>query len=289
LWHSPPAISGKGYAYNSLTRVQTGAGKFIVVAGVGGKAPSRIDSGEPQLSSTQIGDQNVNDLKSSNTGNGGIVIFDSSLPGGYRVFNQFNTLAVDHSRIWDFNTATWSINAAMDIAPRSRVMSNLQSVTASLIPPALPGNPAQLAIMIADGTGVYEVVTDSTDPTVLDTRWMLPNWAFKATRRVGGVPTSSNPLGFFPTYARRIDSDNIIVVNGFTGKAIDFSTDYSGEVLQFDGRLDPVVGLQAPGYPSQGFSLNTVNLGFNTKSIKLRFGPVQGSRGLFLPVFADRQ
>ena len=294
LWHSPPAISGKGYTYNSLTRVQTGAGKFVVVAGLGGKAPSRIDSGEPQLSTTVIGDQNPNDVKSSNTGNGGIVIFDSSLPGGYRVFSQFNTPSVDHTRIWDFAAGppAWSTNTSMDIVARTRVMSNLQSVTASLIPAQVFGAPPQLAIMIADGTGVYEVVANSADPTVLDTRWMLPNWAFRATRRTGGgggVPTNSNPLGFFPTYARRLDSENIMIVNGFTGKSIDLTTDYSGEVLQFDGRLDPIVGLQGPAYNSQGFSLNSVNLGFNTRSIKLRFGPVEGARGLFLPVFADRR
>lgn len=294
LWHSPPAISGKGYSYNSLTRVQIGAGRFIVVAGLGGKAPSRIDSGEPNLSSTLIGDQNPLDLRSSSVGDGGIVIFDAALPGGYRVFNQFNTPFVDHTRIWDFNAGpqAWSVNPAMDLAPRAHYMSNLQSVTASLIPPTAVGAPPQLAIMIADGTGVYEVATNSADPTVLDTRWMLPNWAFRATRRLGaagGTPTSSNPLGFFPTYARRLDEDNIMIVNGFTGKTIDLSTNYSGEVLQFDGRFDPIAGLQAPTYVSQGYSLNTVNLGFNTRSIKLRFGPVEGSRGLFLPVFADRR
>ena len=293
LWHSPPAISGKGYSYNSLTRIQTGSGKFIIVAGIGGKAPSRIDSGEPNLSSTLIGDQNPNDLKSSSTGNGGIVIFDSNLQGGYRVFNQFNTPGVDHTRIWDFNAGpqNWSLNATMDVAPRAHFMSNLQSVTASLVPPTVPGGPPQLALMIADATGVYEVVTNSVDPITLDTRWMLPNWAFRTTRRVGagGAPTSSNPIGFFPTYARRLDEDNIMIVNGFTGKTIDLSTDYSGEVLQLDGRIDPVIGLQPTGYISQGFTVNAVGLGFSTRSIKLRFGPVEGSRGLFLPVFADRR
>ena len=291
FWHSPPAISGKGYAYNSLTRVQLGTGRFVVVAGVGGKAPSRIDAGEPNLSSTVIGDQNPNDLKTSNTGNGGIVIFDNTLPGGYRVFNQFNTPAVDHTRIWDFTSgpANWSVNTSMNVPVRTHVLNNLQSVTASVIPPLTAGNPPQLAIMIADNTGVYEVVTNSTDPTVLDTRWMLPNWAFRATRRTGGIPTGDNPLGFFPTYARRLDSDNVTIVNGFSGKTIYFAKDYTGEVLQVDGRIDPVLGLQPVNYNSQGFSVNTVNLGFNTRSIKLRYGPIEGSRGLVLPVFADRR
>ena len=294
FWHSPPAVSGNGYSYNSMSRVQTGTGRFVVVAGIGGKAPSRIDSGEPQLSSTLIGDQNPLDLKSTSAGNGGLVIFDNNLPGGYRVFNQFNTPGVDHTRIWDFSAGppAWSINPAMDLAPRAHFMNNLQSVTATLVPAAGVGAPPILAIMIADSTGVYEVATNSADPTVLDTRWMLPNWAFRATRRLGpngGTPTSSNPIGFFPTFARRLDEDNVMIVNGFTGKTIDLRTNYSGEVIQMDGRIDPILGLQGPTYISQGFSVNTLNLGFNTRSIKLRFGPVEGSRGLFLPVFADRR
>lgn len=291
FWHSPSAISGKGYAYNSLTRLQVGTGHFVVVAGVGGKAPSRIDSGDPELSSTAIGDQNPNDTHTSNTGNGGVVIFDSLLPGGYRVFNRFNTPAVDHTRIWDFNAATpnWSVNNALDIPGQTRVMNNLQSVTASVVPPQTAGGPPQLAIMIADGTGVYEVVANAIDPTVLDTRWMLPNWAFRAMRRTGGIPTGDNPLGFFPTYARRLDSDNVTIVNGFSGKTLYFAKNYTGEVLQVDGRIDPVTGLQLPNYNSQGFSVNSVNLGFNTRSIKLHFGPIEGSRGLVLPVFADRR
>ena len=105
----------------------------------------------------------------------------------------------------------------------------------------------------------------------------------------GGAPTSSNPLGFFPTYARRLDEDNVMVVNGFTGKTIDLATNYTGEVLQLDGRLDPSAAFQPIGYISQGYSVFAVDLGFSTRSIKLRFGPVEGSRGLFLPVFADRR
>ncbi len=291
LWHSPPAISGKGYAYNSITRVQVGPGHFEVIAGIGGKSPSRIDAGEPQLSSTVIGDTNPSDVKSAGTGNGGVVIFDSNLPGGYRVFSQFNTPAVDHTRIWDFNAGTpnWSTNSAMDIGVRTHFMSNLQSVTASVVPPVSPGGNPQLAIMITDNTGVYETLTDAVNPTTLDTRWMMPNWAFRCIRRTGGVPNGENPMGFFPTYARRIDSDNVTIVNGYQGKTLYFTKGYTGEVLQVDGRIDPVSGLQPVTYQSQGFSVNTVNLGFNTRSIKVRFGPIEGSRGLVLPVFADRR
>lgn len=291
LWHSPAAISGKGYAYNSLSRLQVGTGHFVVVAGIGGRSPSRIDTGEPDTSSSVVGDTNPADVKSASTGNGGVVVFDGVLPGGYRVFNQFNTPGVDHTRIWDFNAGTpsWSTNAAMDVQAKTRFMNNLQSVTASVIPPTAPGGAPQLAIMIADNTGVYEVVTNSTNPTTLDTRWMLPAWAFQAMRRTGGVPNGENPIGFFPTYARRLDSDNVTIVNGYSGKTLYFTKNYTGEVLQVDGRIDPVAGLQLPSYDSQGFSVNTVNLGFNTRSIKVRFGPIEGARGLVLPVFADRR
>ncbi|MBS1703380.1 MAG: hypothetical protein JST12_17085 [Armatimonadetes bacterium] len=289
LWHSPTAISGKGFAYNSLSRIQVGTGHFVVVAGVGGKAPSRIDSGEPNTGSSVIGDTNPDDQRTSNTGNGGVVMFDDTLPGGYRVFSQFATPAVDHSRVWDFNTGNWSTSTTADIAPRVHVMNNLQSVTASLVPAATLGGTPQMTIMITDGTGVYEVVTDPTNPTVLTTRWMLPNWAFQSMRRTGGVPTSDNPLRFFATYARRLDTDNVVVVNGYSGKTLYYGNNYTGEVLQLDGRLDPVSGLQGAAYVSQGFSTNIVNLGFNTRSIKLRYGPIEGTRGLRLPVFADRR
>lgn len=289
LWHSPTAISGKGFGYNSLTRLQIGAGRFVVVAGVGGKAPTRAESGEPNTGAV-IGDQGAPG-RESNTGNGGIVVFDSTLPGGYRVFNSFETPEVDGTRIWDFNTSAWGVSPANTKAVRSRVMSNLQAVTASLIPPATAGGAPRLAMMISDGTGMYEVEASATDPTVLTTRWMLPNWAFNAMRRSGlaGAPSTSNPNGFFPTYARRLDSDNVILVNGYLGKKQDNVTTYRGEVMQVDGRIDPVGSLRPIGDTSYGFSVYNVNLGFSTRSIKMLYGPTEGSRGLVLPIFADRR
>ncbi|HLO99095.1 MAG TPA: hypothetical protein VK171_10920, partial [Fimbriimonas sp.] len=289
LWHSPSAISGKGFSYNSITRLQIGAGRFVVVAGIGGKAPTRAESGEPNTG-TVVGDLGALG-RESNTGNGGIVLFDSTLPGGYRVFNSFLAPEVDGTRVWDYNTAAWGLNPANNIAARTRVMSSLQAVTATLIPPTVPGDPPRLAMMISDGTGVYEVEATATDPTVLTTRWMLPSWAFTRMRRAGiaGAPTSTNPVGFLPTYARRLDSDNVILVNGYLGKTQNLTTTYRGEVMQVDGRIDPIGSLRPIGDTSYGYSVYNVNLGFSTRSIKMLYGPTEGARSLVLPIFADRR
>lgn len=286
LWHSMAQVSGKGYAYNSFSRVQVGANSFMIVAGVGGKSPTRMDAGEPNMNGNLVGDANPNGQRSSNTGNGGIVIFSTQLPGGYRVFDQYTSLAVDPTRKWDFNTGSWSMDPSMAGEIGAKNFQNLQSVTASLVPGGV------LAVMVTDSTGVYEFGTSALSPTTLVTRWMLPSYAMSAMRRIGangGSPTDDNPARFYPTYARRLDEDNVIVVNGYQGRNISNNRNFLGEVLQIDGRIDPVVGLQPVTYSAQGFSTNIINLGFNTRSIKLRFGPIEGARGLVLPVFADRR
>ena len=281
LWHSPSEVSGAGWGYNSFTRLQVG-NRFVIVAGVGGKAPTRRDSGE---GATGIGDTAPTNSRTEQSGNGGVVIFDANLTGGYRVFSTFNTPAVDHTMRWDFTTGTWSTNTAADVLARERVMTNLQSVTASLI----QGLAAPLyTIMISDASGVYEVLADSANPVALNTRWMLPSWAYQSMRRPAsatGAVSTNNPLRFFPTYARRIDDDNVMIVNGYNGITLG-NTPFDGEVVQVDGSFGSgaVADIDKPG-----FSLFAHNLGFNFKSIKLLYGPVEGTRGLSLPVFADRR
>jgi hypothetical protein len=171
------------------------------------------------------------------------------------------------------------------VLARERVMTNLQSVTASLIQGV--GAPIY-TIMIADSTGVYEVLADSSNPVALNTRWMLPSWAYRSMRRPAsavGVVSGNNPTSFFPTYARRIDDDNVIIVNGYNGVTLG-NAPFEGEVVQVDGAFGSgvVADIDKPG-----FSVFAHNLGFNFKSIKLLFGPVEGTRGLSLPVFADRR
>ncbi len=281
LWHSPTEVSGSGWGYNSFTRLQVG-NRFVVVAGVGGKAPSRRDSGEGFAG---VGDLNPTNGRTAQAGNGGVVIFDNNLTGGYRVFNTFTAPAVDHTARWDFGTGTWSTNANQDILAGERVMSNLQSVTASIIQGV--GAPVY-TIMIADTTGIYEVLADTANPTALSTRWMLPSWAYTSMRRpasAAGVVSGNNPISFFPTYARRIDDDNVMIVNGYNGITRG-NAPFDGEVVQVDGSF----GTGAPAdIDKPGFSVFAHNLGFNFKSIKLLFGPVEGTRGLSLPVFADRR
>ncbi len=281
LWHSPTEVSGQGWNYNSFTRIQVG-NRFAIVAGVGGKAPTRRDAGE---GGSGVGDLTPTNNRTSQAGNGGIVIFDPTFTGGYRVFSTFSTPAVDHTMQWDFTTGTWSVNAAADIVAKERVMSNLQSVTASLIQGV--GTPVY-TIMIADSTGVYEVLADTANPTSLSARWMLPSWAYTSMRRpasAAGVVAANNPIKFFPTYARRIDDDNVMIVNGYNGITLG-NAPFDGEVIQVDGSF----GTGAVGdIDNPGFSLFAHNLGFNFKSIKLLFGPVEGTRGLSLPVFADRR
>jgi hypothetical protein len=290
LWHSPSQVSGKGYQYNSLSRIQTGAASFMVVAGVGNKAPTRRDTGEPNVNGSFVGDQNSNDARSSQTGNGGVVIFDATIPGGYRVFDRFQRPQVDNTRIFDFVTGTWSTDITRSVIAGNQTFNNLQSVTAQQLPGGV------LTLMVADANGVFELQTTVVNPVGLATRWMLPNYAMVALRRAGangGFPTSSNPARFFPTYARRLNDEEVIIVNGYQGRNVFNTGDYSGEVLQIDGRIDfaaqSSASLMPIAYVPNGYSTNTINLGFNIRSVKLRFGPIEGARGLVLPVFADRR
>ena len=148
-----------------------------------------------------------------------------------------------------------------------------------------------LAVMVSDSTGVYELVQDTNQagsPWVV--RWMLPIEAYTGMRHPrGNGPYSlgdmaSKPRGFRPMYAERLDSGEVLVVNGYSGKRID-GTDFQGEVVLVDGSAaDSNTLADDPGY-----SLNRPNLGFNRLSVKFEVPPVQGVRGIIAPVFAIRQ
>ncbi len=274
LWHSPSEVSGKGWNYNSFTRLQVG-NRMVIVAGVGNKAPSQEDAG-----GGVVGTGDVAVGRDSQTGNGSIVIFDSLLPGGYRVLNKFSVPAISGAVQWDWAGSAWAANSQLAL-PSEKFFSGLQSVTATLFKQS-PAAPASYAIMVADATGVYELQADPANPVALSTRWMLPNWAYGALRRSSaGIPQTDNPRGFLPTYARRLDDDNVIVVNGFNGLTR-ANLAFGGEVIQIDGSF-------ATSPIGDGFSLTALNLGFKTKSVRLRYGAVEGTRGLSLPVFADRR
>jgi hypothetical protein len=118
---------------------------------------------------------------------------------------------------------------------------------------------------------------------------MMPREVYKVMRRTGGdVPTTDNPLDFRPTYARRLESGEVLIVNGYSGVyrrllSTDPWVDFQGEVIQVNGDLD------STGTNPDGFSFNKRNLGFRSLSVKFLLPPVQGARGIVLPVYADRR
>jgi hypothetical protein len=82
-------------------------------------------------------------------------------------------------------------------------------------------------------------------------------------------------------YARRLDSGDVLLVNGFVGRRFD-GNPFNGEVVLLEGGFggddnDP------------GFQIGRPNLGFNFLSVKYELPPVQGARDILAPVFAQRQ
>jgi len=148
-----------------------------------------------------------------------------------------------------------------------------------------------LSVMVADSTGVYELVQDTAQPTKpWVVRWMLPIEAYVGMRHPrGGAPFNlaglgQNPNSFRPMFAQRLDSGEVLVVNGYIGKRRD-NTEFQGEVILVDGSFaDAGTQVEDPGY-----DLARPNIGFNRLSVKFELPPVQGVRGIVAPVFAHRQ
>ena len=152
------------------------------------------------------------------------------------------------------------------------------------------GSPA-LSVMVADVTGVYELVQDTNQPgNPWVVRWMLPTEAYVGMRHPRGpgpfntLGMGQNPRGFRAMYAKRLDSGEVLVVNGYSGRLINDS-EFTGEIVLLDGTFADVnTQLEDPGY-----SLGRLNAGFNRLSVKFEVPPVQGARGIIAPVFAHRQ
>ncbi len=123
---------------------------------------------------------------------------------------------------------------------------------------------------------------------------MLPKKAYTAIRRDGAdnLIFSENPFDFRPTYAKRLDSGEVLICNGYTGwyqrsNPANPRVAFSGEVILLDGDIDTTNA--APF----GFGFGKINLGFKTLSIRVlldnKVGVDRESRGIVLPLFADRQ
>jgi len=164
----------------------------------------------------------------------------------------------------------------------TRRFSNLNSVTAKIVSDA--NNNPEVAIMIADGTGVYEALYSASQgqTQTLTVDWMMPNEVFRVIQQTGSPagPTVQNSQDLRALYARRLDSGEVLIVNGYVGN-LRSGAPFAGEVMQVNG-VSNYVG-------STNFLQS--NLGFNTQSITLdlRTAGSSGFRGLVMPVFADRR
>src|SRR5205085_908261 len=96
-------------------------------------------------------------------------------------------------------------------------------------------------------------------------------------------PARNNALDLRASYARRLDSGDVLIVNGYAGtiRGDEVAPDnfqnrvaFNGEVLQISGLIDG--GAVNPANPNvnPGFSFSKTNLGFGTLSIQFELPPV---------------
>jgi len=280
VWQSPSlqTTTTVGSYYNSISRVfigSLGTGRYVYVAGVSKSRPTRISAG---LDNPQGGQQ------PTAASGGAVVIFDPL--GGVRVFDRFGLPSLQNTKFLS-NPAT----GVFDITtPASRPRQNDRPFTALAAVSAatyVSGGQAGVRIMVTDADAVYEFQVASTtlgnpnlDPTKnqsdltlsLTPTWFINEASFTALRP--GFAYGKNAKYFRPLYARRLDSGDVLIVNGYSGAARDGSS-YSGEVVLLDGLVD--------------FGELKQNLGFGFSSIHFELPPLTGIRGLVSPVFADRR
>lgn len=274
FWHSPAGLSGGKFDYNSVARVyipnNSGGGRYVYAAGLGNTLPTRADTGLDTPTPTST--------RTTEDGNGGVVIFDGA---SSQVINQIQIPALPANIYWDDASGTW-LSPARNL--RSKTIGNLSSVTLKNV---IVGAQTQLSVMLTDSSGVYEVV--DTGGGNWTAQWMMTRESYKAMRRNGSdIPTSDNPMDFRPTYARRLESGEVLIVNGYHGAyrknlPADPWREFTGEVIQIDGDID------TSGLAPDGFAFTKRNLGFRSLSVKFLLPPVQGARGIVLPVYADRR
>lgn len=269
-WHSPSNYSGKAFDYNSVSRVyDPSTNRFFYMAGIGSTLPTRVDAG---LDSATGG---TNSPREAANGNGGIVIFDPTTPANNVLVNKVWVPAIGANTYWDFATGTFNSPAA---PAQYHAMANLTSVSAR---PISTPQGVRVSIMFTDASGVYEIYQPNPGGD-WQVDWMLPNEAYRAMRRIGGgSPDGNSAAGLRATYARRLDSGDIVVVNGYVGRTLNGAR-FSGEVTQINGDFDP-------SGTGVGFDFGKANLGFDISMIVFQLPPISGTRGLVMPVFADRR
>ncbi|RYG47720.1 hypothetical protein EON79_06585 [bacterium] len=293
VWHTPNELSGGDYEYNSLERVYIpgAGGRYVYVAGLGGL----------QTPSSTVGlDANPNipnDTTTARGGNGSVIIFDPANPKGSSTIDRISTTGYEDVPMWDQaangGAGVWRSANATPITEgravlvgrrqaQTRLLGTVNSVTARVVDqadyetdPAATPRPL-LTIMVATNSGVYEFVPDDNSSTGT-ARWFLPNEAYTALRHSGFNPPSGlNSRGFRPTFARRLESGEVLVVNAYQGSNRAGGNVF-GEVVQLSGDF---------GDPS---AANYNNLGFTLASLRYELPPILGTRGLIQPLFADRR
>lgn len=273
-WHSPSAFSGKNFVYTSIARVWNEVTqRYVFAAGIGGTLPTKVDTG---LDAPGGGAK----PRETSSGNGGIIIFDGP---NSTIVNEIIVPAIGQDVFWNDSTGTFN---SAPRAERRRHIGNVSSVTMRMVYNAGP----QLSIMFTDEGGAWEIVPSGADWRVA---WMMPREAYRVIRRQGappGQPWLGSPIGsnaeLRPAYARRLDSGEVLLVNSFQGLRRDLQP-YLGEVLQVDGEID--ANPQNTDNTAPGFSFGKINLGFRSTSVVFELPPVQGTRGIVIPIFADRR
>ncbi|MDR3690288.1 MAG: hypothetical protein P4L46_12980 [Fimbriimonas sp.] len=285
LWHTPATFSGKNYAYTSLNRVRVPDSSsvgyhFVYVTGINGTLATAAGTG--------LSPAGPNSVLDANDGNGSIVIFDPTTPSGVQAINSVTLPSTLGIPFWDQKTGAFDTLAAVDgsttYARRAGGLhrfAKLNSVTAKVVQVGSGGSAVpEIAIMISDSTGIYEGFYNAVNPTALVLNWYMPNEAYVGIKQtsLGGITVASgtNAVSLKAVYARRLDSGEILIVNGYNGYTLGGGA-FPGEVMQVNGT------------PNAGSS--AMNLGFGTASITLDLNGTlpTGTRGILMPVFADRR
>ncbi len=284
VWHTPEEFSGKDYSYNSIGRIDvgTGPGRHTVFAfGFGNVQPGKVTVGL---------DSSGQDVDLHN-GFGGVILYDGA---NTEVIKQFTLPAIPAGTYLGENppgSGNYSFNLPVNNqAEKVEQFAGLRSTTLRYV--NVNGTP-QIAIMVTVSSGVYEIVKDDTDPgnPVWRVRWMLPREAYVAMRRprtagpFTALDLAGNPAQFRPTYARRLESGDVLLVNNYFGTMFRSTAEFNGEVVLIDGSF----ANGGTGALDPGFGVGRPNLGFTALSVKFELPPVTGTRGLVSPVFAERQ
>ena len=273
-WHSPSSFSGKNFDYTSVARVyiddtvNPALSRWVYAAGIGSALPTRVDTGLDSPSITRP--------RESEGGNGGIVIFDGA---NSQVINEVILPATPANVFYNPATNAFDMPARPQ---RQKLLGNLTSVTMRNV---LIGVNSFVAIMFTDADGVFEI-TPTGPSGAWTVSWMLPREAYRAMRRDSGTNAlfNSNPKDLRAYFARRLDSGEVLLVNGYTGTTRGGAS-FNGEIIQVDGEADT----SATANGQFGYNVTKTNLGFKTFSIRFELPPIQGARGLIIPVFADRR